>query len=156
MEKIKRIILNKKAEEVLLTAVYTAAIVLVKWGIKPSWDMLWFVIGATIGLFLFEIGEELFKITPSPFRSILFYAGFLAVAVFVVTSSGNPIVTGLILAMYIDMADILIREWHQNGKLDQSWFNQLNLEISAVNQRNLIYLYLGVFVFLTFQFIRQF
>jgi len=111
MEKVKELILKKPGIFLLSSFVYLIGVVLLKWGIHPTFETLWFFIGGAIGIYFLDGAELFFRLTPSPFRTPLFIILFAIVSIFVVTSSGSVLASGLVLSLYMQILIRSIGEW---------------------------------------------
>ena len=101
MDKIKEIILKKPPLFLVVSLVYLALIGFLKWGIQPPVDAIYYAGGALLGIFFLDIAEVFFNLAPSPFRSIVFVAGFAVVSFFVISSSDSLLGKGLVLSFYL-------------------------------------------------------
>lgn len=133
---------------IVIPLVYILLVGLVRWWLSPPVAALLYVAGGVIGVFLLDAAEAFFNVHPSPFRSVVFAAGFVVVSVFVVTSSANLMAVGLVLSLYLSMILMLLGELHLRGNLD-SWFRLVATPVSRGTQIRLLYIFSGIFVLLT-------
>jgi hypothetical protein len=145
MNKLKNIIYSKNSSVIGFGLVYIILILIFKWGIKPNFNAVFFALGSVTGLFILDISEALFNIEPSPFRSVIFYVGFILVSLFVTSSSGNPLVSGMVLLMYINMIVILAGEFKSKGNID-SFFRSLNLNMTILVQKITVIMFTFIFL----------
>ena len=111
MEKVKELILKKPGIFLLSSFVYLIGVVLLKWGIHPTFETFWFIIGGAIGIYFLDGAELFFQLTPSPFRTPFFIILFAIVSLFVVTSSGGTLASGLVLSLYLQILIRCVGEW---------------------------------------------
>ncbi len=111
MEKIRELIKRKPAIFVIISLAYLVGVGLIKWRIHPPLLALAYLGGGLLGVYFLDIAEVFFNLTPSPFRTITFQALFVLVSMFVVTSSGSLLATGLVLSMYLTMLLRMGFEW---------------------------------------------
>ena len=71
-----------------------------------------------------------FHLSPSPFRSIVFAAAFVVVSLFVVTSSGSMLASGLVLSLYLSLILWQVGEWHVRGNLNE-WYRMITGPVPA-------------------------
>lgn len=111
MDKIKELILKKPTLFIFISFAYLFGVGLMKWWIHPTMSALWFLVGGGIGIYFLDGAELFFQLTPSPFRSTVFFSLFAVVSFFVVTSSGSALASGLVLSLYLQMILRLVGEW---------------------------------------------
>ncbi len=153
MNKIFEIIQKKPALFALVALIYLLFVGLLKWGLRPPTESIWFLLGGLLGIYFLDAAEHFFNLSPSPFRSIVFAALFVAVSVFVVTSSGSLLAIGLVLSMYLSIILWQIGEW-QVAKNLNSWYRMVAMQVTTATQQRILIVFLGLFIVLTFLFIR--
>ena len=122
--KVKEIIRRKPVFFLLVSLGYLVLIALVKWNIHPTWDTLLFLLGGLLGVYFLDIAEVFFQLSPSPFRSIVFVGAFVIVSLFVVTSSGSPLASGLVLSVYLTLILWQVGQWHIQHNLTD-WYRMV-------------------------------
>ena len=153
METVKALIRKKPLFFVILTGIYVILTVFLRWHIHLSWDTLWFVIGAAVGIYFLDGAELFFRLEPSPFRSVVFGALFIVVSFFIVTSSASTLAAGLVLSLYLQMMLWQTGEWRLSGNLD-SWYRQLAQPLPHKIQLWILWGSIGFFVLETAIFVR--
>jgi len=150
---VKDLIRRKPRIFVYVTLVYLLIVGALKWFFAPSLDAIWFMLGGAIGVYLLEAAEVFFALSPSPFRSIVFFALFAVVAFFVVTSSSGTIGSGLVLSLYLQLLLWQVGQWRVNGNLD-SWFTMVAGPVGIHTQRSILWIAVILFLIETYIFIR--
>ena len=147
-------IIRKKPLLFLVISVgYALGVGVLKWGIAwPPQAALYFV-GALLGVYFLDGAEVFFALTPSPFRSVVFMAGFAVVSFFIVTSSGSFVGSGLVLSLYLSLILWQIGELQIAGNLN-SWYRMVAGPVSVNVQRWVLFVFVAFFVLETFLFIR--
>lgn len=121
MDNILAIIKRKPPVFLIVSLGYLVLVGLLKWRLEPPIGALLFLAGGAIGVYLLDAAEVFFALNPSPFRSIIFLAGFVVVSLFIATSSGVLLAQGLVLSLYLTMILWQIGERQLRGNLD-SWY----------------------------------
>lgn len=152
MNKVLACITKKPPILIIIPLLYLVITVFLKWQITPTVDTIWFIIGGVIGIFLLDVAEVFFKLVPSPFRTIVFAAGFLVVSLFIITSSGSPAAIGLTLSIYLSMILWQVGAWQVRGNLND-WFHLTTGEVSVAWQRILFAIFVLLFVAETILFL---
>lgn len=152
MDKIRQLILRKPTLFLLISAVYLVGAGLLKWRIHPDLNTLWFLVGGVIGVYFLDGAELFFQLAPSPFRSILFFALFVLVSFFIVTSSGSTLASGLVLSLYLQLVLWQIGQWRIEGSL-ASWYNVMAVSVLPNVQLTILILSCAVLVLETYLFI---
>jgi hypothetical protein len=153
VNKFKLIVAKKPLLFLLLSLVYTAGVIFLKWGMHPAWVTLTFLVGSLIGYYFLEIAEEFFALNPSPFRTIVFIGGFAIVSFFIITSSGSGLASGLVLTLYLTLIIWLSHDWQKNGNLN-SWYNFPGGEVNKTTQITITIFIVIFFLIETLQFIQ--
>jgi hypothetical protein len=153
LSKIKEIVRRKPLLFLCISLGYLLALALVKWGIHLSWGTLFFVIGGFLGIYLLDIAEVFFNLNPSPFRGVVFIVPFMAVSVFVITSSGSMLASGLVLSLSLTLALWIIGEWNIQGNVS-SWFRMVAGPVSIQIQRWAMIGYIVLLLVESFIFLR--
>ncbi|OGG28803.1 hypothetical protein A2973_02045 [Candidatus Gottesmanbacteria bacterium RIFCSPLOWO2_01_FULL_49_10] len=153
MEKVKEIIRKKPLLFLVVSVVYALGVGVLKWGIAwPPQAALYFG-GAILGVYFLDGAEVFFHLTPSPFRSIVFVAMFALVSLFVVTSSGSYLGSGLVLSLYLSLLLWQLGEWKLVGNLT-SWYRMVAGPVSVTTQRWVLVALAAIFLVETYLFIR--
>jgi hypothetical protein len=153
--RLRSIVVKKPLFFVLITAVYFVSISFIKWQLKPDMNTLMLLAGAAAGLYLIDAAEAFVNINPSPFRGIIFTAGFIFVSFFVVSSSGSYLGTGLVLSMFITMLLWQIGELKITSSLND-WYRTAEGPLPKKNQYLMLAIFIGAFILETLLFVRQF
>jgi hypothetical protein len=154
VDKIKTVIRRKQSLFLIISLAYTGLIIALKLLSAPSLSVLWFALGAVMGIYFLDLAEEFFKLDPSPFRSIIFCAGFAVVSLFVITSSGSPLASGLVLIIYLTILMWQIGQWRLTGNLN-SWYRMIASPVSPKAQLWGLMIFSGLFLLETIQYIRM-
>ncbi len=153
MDKFLEILRKKPLLFFVISLGYLMAVGFLKWGTSPPWGALWFMAGAILGIYFLDAAEVFFHLVPSPFRSIIFAAGFVLVSFFVVTSSGSLLASGLVLSLYLTMILWQIGQWRVAGNLD-SWYQMIAGGVGVKTQLWLLTAFALLFFIETYLFIR--
>ncbi len=153
MYRILQIIQKKSSTEALISLVFFLIVGFAKWRLAPSIPTLLFFAGGVLGIYFLELAEEFFRLSPSPFRSIVFVAGFVLVSLFVITSTASSTGMGLVLSIYLTLILWQIREWRTSGNLNQ-WYIMLSSPLSFDMQRIVLAGLVILFFVETFLFLR--
>lgn len=161
MDKMLEIIRKKPLLFLFISVVYALGVGVLKWGIPsaslrasawPPQAALYFG-GAILGVYFLDTAEVFFTLAPSPFRSIVFMAGFAVVSFFIVTSSGSFVASGLVLSLYLSLILWQVGELQITGNLN-SWYRMVAGPVSINAQRWILFVFIAFFVLETFLFIR--
>lgn len=153
LEKIKAIIRRKPLFFLFVSLGYLVLAAFLKWNIHPSWNTLWFLAGGVIGVYFLDIAEVFFALNPSPFRSVIFLAGFVFVALFIVTSSDSTLAAGLVLSLYLSLILWQVGEWQAMQNLN-SWYRMIAVPVRTQIQWWILLSFIGLFFVETFIFVR--
>lgn len=154
LEKIKEIVRRKPLFFLLVSLIYLIFVGLLKWGIHPMLGVISFLGGGVLGIYFLDIAEVFFQLNPSPFRSIVFAASFVAVSFFIVTSSGSALASGLVLSLYLSMMLWQVGEWQIHGNV-ASWYRMIAGSVNVRSQKWILIAFGVLFVVETILFIRS-
>ena len=152
MEGLQRYFRPKPLVFILIPLIYAFVLGLLRWWIHPPIGAILFAVGTVVGIFLLDAAETFFNLHPSPFRSVVFAVGLMIVALFVVTSSGNLMATGLVVSLYLNIILLQLGEMRVRGHLD-SWFALVSSPVSHTAQKRLLFAYIAFFGVLTLLFL---
>ena len=153
IEKIQEIIRRKPLFFLLVSLGYLVLTGFLKWSIHPTIATGIFIAGGLVGVYFLDIAEVFFRLTPSPFRSVVFAACFVGVSLFVVTSSGSMLASGLVLSLYLSLVLWQLGEWQIQGNL-ASWYRLVAGAVSIQVQQLILVVFIMGFFIETFLFIR--
>jgi hypothetical protein len=153
MQQITDLLKRKPFVFLLVSVAYLLAACLIRWGATPTWETAIFFMGGLLGVYFLDAAEVFFRLTPSPFRSVLFAGLFMLVSFFVVTSSGSFLASGLVLSLYLTMILWQVGEWQIAHSLD-SWFRLWTTPVAKSAQQGAIAAFFVLFILETFLFIR--
>ena len=153
LEKIVSIITNKPPAFVFAGLIYLVVVALLKWFVAPNLNAVLFVLGGILGIYFLDIAEAFIRISPSPFRSIVFAMLFAVAAFFVVSSSTGILARGLVLTIHLMLLMLQIGEWQHRGNLN-SWYEMVADVIPPKTQLLLLWLFGFVLFVNTLLFIR--
>lgn len=153
MKQIFEVIRKKPLFFVVSAFVYLIIVVFLKWQIHPTFATLWFSIGGIIGIYFLDIAESFLRLSPSPFRTIVFTAGFVLVSFFVVTSSGSALAAGLVVSLYLNLLFWQIGEWRIVHNVD-SWYRMVAGPVRRETQQWILVGFIIFFLIETYVFIR--
>ncbi len=117
VKKVQEIIKRKPLIFLVISLAYLIGAGLLKWQIRPPVWAAAYLGGGLLGVYFLDIAEVFFNLAPSPFRTVTFQALFVVVSLFVVTSSGSLLATGLVLSIYLTMILRQIFEWKKPAVL---------------------------------------
>jgi len=152
-DNILAIIAHKHPLFIVVSLLYITIVVFLKWFTTPSIGTVMFVAGGVTGIFFLDGAEYFFKLSPSPFRSVVFMGGFVVVSLFIITSSGSMLASGLVLLTHLTMVLWQIGEWQMRGNL-HSWCSMMSGNLSLRNQLTVLILFTGAFILFTYMFLR--
>lgn len=138
---------------ILIPLAHIVLVGLLKWRLRPPIESLMFFAGGAIGIYFLDAAEAFFKLTPSPFRSVLFLGLFAVVSFFVVTSANSLIASGLVLSLFLTMILWQVGEWKVSGNLT-SWYRMVSGSVSLETQKWILVAFICLFVVETFLFVR--
>lgn len=153
MKEILEIIQKKPAVFAWSGVAYIILLGLLKWRITPPPGAVLFLAGGALGIYFMDAAEVFFHLVPSPFRTIVFNALFVAVSFFIVTSSGSLLAMGLVLSLYLSFVLSQIGEWKLLGNLN-SWYRMGVMPPAVAVQKWLLVLFVMLFVVETVLFLR--
>lgn len=153
IEKVKRIIKRKPLFFLIGSLVYLVLVGFLKWNFSPTADALLFLVGGLLGVYFLDIAEVFFELSPSPFRSMVFVGAFVVVSLFVVTSAGSPLASGLVLSLYLSLVLWQVGQWQIQGNLND-WYRMIAVPVDLSRQRIILIVFALVFLAETFLFIR--
>jgi hypothetical protein len=134
LEQLRLILQKKPIIHVITLIAYLLCAAFFKWTIHPVWNTLFFILGGLLGIYFLDGAEVFFKITPSPFKSILFFAALAVVMIFIVTSSGSAFASGLVITTYGTLLLWFGSEFTSGGN-PNVWFSQLADPISDSSKK---------------------
>lgn len=153
LDTVKQIVARKPLLFLILSLGYLLLVGFLKWNIHPDIGTLLYLIGGIIGVYFLDIAEVFFRLNPSPFRTVVFLAGFVIVSLFIVSSSGSMISAGLVLSMYLSLILWQIGEWELNKNL-QNWYRMVAGSVSVRTQQIVLYVFILIFLIETGLFLR--
>lgn len=153
MEKVKEIIRKKPLLFLVVSIAYALGVGVLKWRIAwPPQAALYFG-GAMLGIYFLDAAEVFFALVPSPFRSIVFVAGFAVVSFFIVTSSGSFVGSGLVLSLFLSLLLWQVGELQVTGNLN-SWYRMVSGLPSIIQQKWIVVFLTAIFLLESYLFIR--
>lgn len=152
MEKIKTIIQRKPFLFLVLSIGYLLVTGIIKWNIHPNFGSITFIAGGLLGIYFLDIAEVFFALHPSPFRSVIFVAGLIIVSLFVITSSGSMLASGLVLSLFLTLLLWQIGEWELHKNLTD-WYRMISGTVSLKTQQWILWTTALVFIIETFLFV---
>lgn len=154
LSKIKEIIRRKPLFFLVVSLVYLVLTAGIKWNVAPQWGTVWFILGGLFGVYFLDMAEVFFRLTPSPFRSILFVGAFALVSLFVTSSSGSYIASGLVLSVFLTLLLWQVGQWQMQGNLTD-WYRMVAGTVKLSVQRWILFATIALFILETFLFLRQ-
>ncbi len=144
----------------IFTLIYLVILTIFHWGLHPSLEIIFFVLGGLFGVIFLDLIEAVFKMSPlatqgslnSAFKNVLVQAVLVPFGLFVITSSGSLFGVGLILSLFLSMIYRERLEFKETGNLN-SWFWVIKTEITPKNQQIYLTVMAVIFVFLSLLFI---
>jgi len=153
MEKIKAIIQRKPLLFFLISVGYLLVTGILKWNIHPNFGSITFLAGGLLGIFFLDIAEVFFALQPSPFRSIIFVGGLIIVSLFVITSSGSMLASGLVLSLFLSIILWQVGEWELHKNLT-GWYRMIAGQVDTKIQQWILWGCLAIFLIETVIFIQ--
>jgi hypothetical protein len=153
MNKIREIIRRKQPAVAALSLGYLVTVGFFKWNTSPDIGTLMFASGGVLGIFFPDIMEVFLVLSPSPFRNIVFVAGLALVSLFVVTSSGSMLASGLVLSLFLSLLIWQYQDWKKLGNLGQ-WYQMIAGSVAPAAQRWIAICSAVIFLIVTILFIR--
>jgi Flp pilus assembly protein TadB len=153
MNQIIQIIKRKPFFFLLASIGYLLVAGFIKWTISPPVSALWYLIGGVVGIYFLDFAEAFFKLSPSPFRTIVFAVGFAMVSLFVVTSSGSLLATGLVLSLYLTIILWQLGERQIKGNLSE-WYRMIAGPVDSRTQNWILIGFIVLFFIETYSFVR--
>lgn len=154
MNDIAAIIRGKPAIFLAVNILYVVITGIIRWRTGPTLNALWYLAGGITGVYFLDVAEAVFAVRPSPFRSIVFFTLFAAVAFFIVTSSGSFLAIGLVLSLFLTMLLWQYGEWQARGSL-HPWYSMVKGPVPVTVQKNMLIGFAAFFLMLTFLFVRS-
>lgn len=121
-----------------IAILYVFGTILFHWLLKFDWGILWYAIGAGIGLHLFELTEQFILANnqppqglsvPSSLRNNMVQLLVVIVTLFVISSTGSKIGAGIVLLLNLRLLDLQYDEYKKTGQL-ASWFTSTTAKTS--------------------------
>jgi hypothetical protein len=136
----------------IITVSYLLFLTILRWKTNLDWRILFFLGGGILGVYFLDLADILFKISPSPFKNVLFQAIFVPFSLFVLTSSGSLFGAGLIFSIFLSM---LFGQWQEFGKSGNisNWFWIVKVDFPPKTQQIYFAVMSGIFIFLSLLFI---
>jgi len=152
LEKVKEIIRRKPLFFLFLSIGYLVVVAFLKWTIHPTVGTALFLVGGLLGVYFLDVAEVFFHLNPSPFRTIVFVAAFALVSLFVVTSSGSMITSGLVLSIFLTLVLWQVGQWQIQHMLTD-WYRMVNGVVSPQVQVWILYGTIVLFAIETLLFV---
>jgi hypothetical protein len=153
METLRRIVKGKPFLFILVPFAYLVLCAFAKWTLHPVWGTLFFLLGGLLGMYFLDAAEIFFNLSPSPFRSILFFAGLVVVTLFIITSSGSMFASGLVLSLYLTLLLWFGKEFARGGDTGR-WFRQFADPVTKTTSYWVLGALFLVFVLVSVLFVR--
>ena len=153
MDTLRQILKKKPSEFLVASLTFVLVASLLKWGIHPTLDTVWFVLGGFIGIYFMDVAEVFFALHPSPFRSIVFIGVYGIVSFFVTTSSSIYLARGLVLSLYLQLLLWLVGEWRLTGNTD-TWYRLVATTVPKKTQGWILLGCIVLFFVETYLFVR--
>jgi hypothetical protein len=153
MEYFLEILRKKPLFHFLIPFLYLLCAGFLKWTIHPTWMTLFFALGALMGIYFLDVAEKFANITPSPFRSVVFFGLLAVVMLFIVTSSGSVFASGLVLTVYLTSLLWFGQGFMKDGNTD-AWFTQLADPVSPMARKISLGIFIALFVLASVMFVR--
>ncbi len=153
MQSVFTIVEKKPMLFLYISLVYLVAVALLKWFIYLPLGSLVYLVGGVIGVYFLDIAEEFFHLSPSPFRTVIFQGLLVVVAIFVITSSGSFLASGLVLTLSLTLLLWQWGQWRVSHNLD-SWYTITGAHIPVQTERWIMVVFMLLFLVETWFFIR--
>jgi len=153
MDKVQSIIKRKPLLFLLISIGYLLVSGFIKWNIHPTAGSVTFLAGGLLGVYFLDIAEVFFALQPSPFRSMVFVAGLIVVGLFVITSSGSMLASGLVLSLFLTVLLWQAGEWEIHKNLTD-WYRMIAGPVDIKTQQWVLVGCFVTFIIMTVLFIR--
>lgn len=148
-----QILRRKPLMFLIVTLIYLVGLGFLKWQLHPPIGAIEYIIGGAIGVYFLDAAEVFFALSPSPFRSVIFMASFTVLSLFVVSSSGSMLSSGLVLSLYLSLLLWQLGEWQYVGNLS-SWYRMVNGAVPLWVERWGFVIFVLLFLLNTYLFVR--
>ncbi len=152
VENIKEIIRRKPLIFLLVFFGYFFIAAVFKWHIHPNISTAIFLLGGIVGVYFLDVAEVVFHLTPSPFRSVVFEWAFAVVSLFIISSSGSMLASGLVLSLYLSMILWQIGEWEIHKNLND-WYTMIKGTVTTNTELWIFAGFIVLFIIETFVYI---
>lgn len=141
-------IVKKPSLFVILPIVLFFVLLLAKWQLNLPFEALWFFVGGIVGIYLLDIVEEVFQLSPSPFRTIVFCIGLFILTFYLITSTREYLAKGLGLSLLCSLFLLYVNDWrvHHTSK---EWFSFLFDSFDHTKERTVVGVF-GIAILLLF------
>ncbi len=103
MDILLKVLRSKKPVTLFIGIAFLLITAGVRFRTGVSLDIVWYIAGGMLGIFGRDGADAFFRLTPSPFGSLVFFVTFSVVSFFVVSSATGLFGSGFVLLMYLDM-----------------------------------------------------
>jgi hypothetical protein len=153
VNKIIEIIRKKPPLFLLISLGYLFLVGFIGWNIHPTTGTWIFITGGLFGVYFLDFAEEVFGVQPSPFRSVVFAGGLALVGVFITTSSGSMLASGLVLSLYLSVILRVTGEWGLHKHLND-WYRLIAVPVPVRMQLYFLCGFIVLFLIETMLFLR--
>lgn len=153
MDTIRQIIKKKPIEFLFASLFFVLIASLIKWGIHPTGETAWFIVGGMVGIYFMDVAEVFFALEPSPFHSIVFMGAYAVVSLFVTTSSSVSLARGLVLSLFLQLLLRQTGEWRLTGS-NASWYRTVSGTVSTKIQGWILLEFTVLFLVESYLFVR--
>lgn len=135
-------------------AAYFLITTLIHWRLTIHISIIWYALGAIIGLHLLDLLEQFIfsaktPLETSPLRSVVVQGVVTIVSLFVLSSTAYAIGAGVVLFLNMRLLELQYRQWQKTKSL-ASWFNSPS--IPSQTQQRYMRLLIALFIAETFIF----
>lgn len=133
-----------KKDWLLISTFYIIFTSLLRFKFSFPFNLFLFWGGGLFGIYFLEIFEKTLKITPSPFKNVLFEGVFALFSFFVISSTNSFFGAGLVLILFLNL---LFEKWQSFRKKGEilSWFWPARVKPKSSGQK--VYFWLMVLIF---------
>lgn len=153
MDTLRQIIKKKPVEFLFASVFFVLVTSLLKWGIHPTGETAWYLLGGMVGIYFMDIAEVFFALEPSPFHSIVFMGAYAVVSLFVTTSSSVSLARGLVLSLFLQLLLRQIGEWRLTGG-NASWYRTVSGAVMTRIQGWILLGFIVLFLVESYLFVR--
>jgi hypothetical protein len=145
-------VLKKPPIFVIIPIVSFFLLLFIKWQFNLPFAALWFFIGGVLGIYILDIVEEFFNLSPSPFRTITFSLVLFVVSFYIITSTTEYLAKGLAFSLFLTLFLLYTNDWRTHHTTKQ-WYAMFFESTSVITERYIIAVFGIAVICISFLFI---